>query len=234
MKPIPTLAACTALALNGCTLFFWGHNDPFSETRTYREIARDDIQAFGVVKQANSQLAPGSLVMMGKNHWFVVNPEDSAKLQGVLNVKLDKAFQIVASGSHRPLAAFPVTLQSADSNAFISSFCLRYDTDRAAEIAKLKALSFSEIKTGKQAPYYLHCDSASGHFYQTPADYRADYRFETPFPVTVGYTVTQSNTHWGKLAENILFTPVTLAIDAAVAVTGIALSPLFLLGNLSK
>ena len=77
-------------------------------------------------------------------------------------------------------------------------------------------------------------DSASGHFYQTPADYRADYRFETPFPVTVGYTVTQSNTHWGKLAENILFTPVTLAIDAAVAVTGIALSPLFLLGNLSK
>lgn len=235
MKAITTAAVCAAVSLNGCTLFLWGHNDPFSESSRYREVAKDQIQAFGVVKQANSQLAQGSLVMMGQNNWFVVNPADSAKLQGVLDVKLDKAFQIVDEHSHQPLESFPVRLKAAGSNDFVSDFCLRYDTAKAADTAKLKALSFKEHRPeGAQkgsAAYYVRCETASGKFYQSPPDYRADYRFETPFPVSVGYTETIKHTDGGKLAHNIVMTPMTLAGDAVLAVTALALSPLALLAK---
>lgn len=235
MKLMKTTAAavCAAMSLNGCTLLLWGHDNPFSETTTQHEVAKDEIQAFGVVKQANSQLEQGSLVMMGKQNWFVVNPQDSAKLQGVLNVKLDKAFQIVGKYNHQPLQSFPVVLKAADNNDFSTDFCLRYDTAKAADIVKLKALSFKEVQPGKsaknQTPYYLHCTGAAGKFYRTPQNYRADYRFETPFPVSVTYSITKKHTDAGKLVGNIVMTPLTLAGDAALAVTALALSPLALL-----
>ncbi|WP_416190953.1 hypothetical protein [Neisseria sp. CCUG12390] len=223
MKLMKTTAAamCAVMTLNGCTMFLWGENDPFSERTTTRQAAQDEIQAFGVVRQANSQLEKGSLVMMGAKNWFVVNPEDSAKLQGVLNVKLDKAFQIVGRYDHKPLKSFPVTLKSAKSNDFTTDFCLRYDTVQADDIAKLKALSFEMRKSsekGKETPYYVRCDTAAGKFYQSPPNYRADYRFETPFPVSVDYTVTHKSTDFGKLARNLFWTPVTLAGDAVLAV----------------
>lgn len=236
MNTVKTAAAlCAVMVLNGCTLFLWGHNDPFSESSRYREVAKDEIQAFGVVKQANSQLAQGSLVMMGKNNWFVVNPQDSAKLKGVLDVKLDKAFQIVSGYSHQPLQSFPVRLKAAGSNDFVSDFCLRYDTAKPADIAKLKALSFKEHRpegaAKGSAVYYVRCETAEGKFYQSPPGYRADYRFETPFPVSVGYHETVKHTDGGKLIHNIFWTPVALAGDAALAVVALVTAPLHLLSR---
>lgn len=235
MKLIKTTAAavCAAMTLNGCTAMMWKMNDPFSETYTRHEVAKDEIQAFGVVKQANSQLAQGSLVMMGRQNWFVVNPDDSARLKGVLEAKLDKAFQIVGGYTHQPLDSLPVRLKAVDGNDFSTSFCLRYDTVNAADIARLKALSFEAKQPGKQAknrtPYYIRCEHASGRFYRSPPEYRADYRFETPFPVTVSYTATKKRTDAAKLVSNIAITPFTLAVDAAAAVAALALSPVRLL-----
>lgn len=237
MKLMKTTSAmvCAAMSLNGCTLILWGKDSPFSETTTRHEVAKDEIQAFGVVQQANSQLAQGSLVMMGKQNWFVVRPQDSAKLQGVLNVKLEKAFQIVDRYRHQPLQSFPVELKTANGNDFSTDFCLRYDTVKAADIAKLKALSFKEKLPEKaaktQTPYYIRCTSASGQFYRTPQNSRADYRFETPFPVSVGYSTTHKHTDVGQLLVNIAMTPITLAGDAALAVTAIAVSPILLLSG---
>ncbi|MBF1282049.1 MAG: hypothetical protein HXM84_06235, partial [Neisseria sp.] len=85
----------SALTLNGCTVFLWGENNPFHKTTTEKTVAKDNIQAFGVVAKDNTQLETGSLVMMGKKYWFVVNSKDSAKLKAVLDVKLDKQFQMV-------------------------------------------------------------------------------------------------------------------------------------------
>ncbi|MDO4908198.1 hypothetical protein [Neisseria sp.] len=235
MKLMKTTAAavCAAMTLNGCTALVWKMNDPFSETATRHEVAKDEIQAFGVVKQANSQLAQGSLVMMGRQNWFVVNPDDSARLQGVLEAKLDKAFQIVGAYTHQPLDSLPVRLKAADGNDFSTSFCLRYDTADATDTAKLKALSFEAKQPGKQAknrtPYYIRCENASGRFYRSPPDYRADYRFETPFPVTVSYTATKKHVDAAKLVSNIAMTPLTLAGDAAAAVVKLAVLPLRLL-----
>ena len=83
------------LTLNGCTTDLWERNSPFQQTTTEKTVAKDNIQAFGVVAKDNTQLETGSLVMMGKKYWFVVNPKDSAKLKAVLDVKLDKQFQMV-------------------------------------------------------------------------------------------------------------------------------------------
>lgn len=225
MKLMKTMAAamCAAMTLNGCTtMLLWGENDPFSETTTTRQAAQDEIQAFGVVQQANSQLEKGSLVMMGRKNWFVVNPKDSAKLQSILNVKLDKAFQIVDRYAHKPLESFPVTLKSAKSHEFTTDFCLRYDTAKADDIAKLKALSFEMRKPSEkgkgQTPYYVRCDTAAGKFYQSPPNYRADYHFETPFPVSVNYTVKHKSADAEKLIGNLLGTPLALAVDAVGAV----------------
>ncbi|HEZ1435952.1 TPA: hypothetical protein WHE58_002014, partial [Neisseria meningitidis] len=92
-----TTAAVLAatLMLNGCTLMLWGMNNPVSETITRKHVDKDQIRAFGVVAEDNAQLEKGSLVMMGGKYWFVVNPEDSAKLTGILKAGLDKPFQIV-------------------------------------------------------------------------------------------------------------------------------------------
>lgn len=92
-----TTAAVLAatLMLNGCTAMMWGMNDPFSQTTAYKHVDKDQIRAFGVVAKDNAQLEKGSLVMMGGKYWFVVNPEDSAKLTGILKAGLDKQFQMV-------------------------------------------------------------------------------------------------------------------------------------------
>ena len=46
----------SALTLNGCTVFLWGENNPFHKTTTEKTVAKDNIQAFGVVTQDNTQL----------------------------------------------------------------------------------------------------------------------------------------------------------------------------------
>ena len=69
-----------------------------------------------------------------------------------------------------------------------------------------------------QTPYYVRCDTAAGKFYQSPPNYRADYRFETPFPVSVNYTVKHKSADAEKLIGNLLGTPLALAVDAVGAV----------------
>lgn len=81
-----TTAAVLAatLILNGCTMMLRGMNNPVSQTITRKHVDKDQIRAFGVVAEDNAQLEKGSLVMMGGKYWFAVNPEDSAKLTGLL------------------------------------------------------------------------------------------------------------------------------------------------------
>ena len=107
----------SALTLNGCTVFLWGENNPFHKTTTEKTVAKDNIQAFGVVAKDNTQLKTGSLVMMGKKYWFVVNPRDSAKLKAVLDVKLDKQFQMVQQNPRYVYKALPVELKSPEAHS---------------------------------------------------------------------------------------------------------------------
>ncbi|HEZ0652521.1 TPA: hypothetical protein ACLAOE_000809 [Neisseria meningitidis] len=216
-----TTAAVLAatLMLNGCTLMLWGMNNPVSETITRKHVDKDQIRAFGVVAEDNAQLEKGSLVMMGGKYWFVVNPEDSAKLTGILKAGLDKPFQIVEdTPSYARHQALPVKLESPGSQNFSTEgLCLRYDTDKPADIAKLKQLGFEALKLDNRT-IYTRCVSAKGKYYATPQKLNADYHFEQSVPADIYYTVTEEHTDKSKLFANILYTPPFLILDAAGAV----------------
>lgn len=216
-----TTAAVLAatLMLNGCTLMLWGMNNPVSETITRKHVGKDQIRAFGVVAKDNAQLEKGSLVMMGGKYWFVVNPEDSAKLTGILKAGLDKPFQIVEdTPSYARHQALPVKLESPGSQNFSTEgLCLRYDTDKPADIAKLKQLGFEAVKLDNRT-IYTRCVSAKGKYYATPQKLNADYHFEQSVPADIYYTVTEEHTDKSKLFANILYTPPFLILDAAGAV----------------
>ncbi|HFC7026310.1 TPA: hypothetical protein ACFOCZ_000702 [Neisseria meningitidis] len=208
-----------ALMLNGCTAMMWGMNDPFSQTTAYKHVDKDQIRAFGVVAKDNAQLEKGSLVMMGGKYWFVVNPEDSAKLTGILKAGLDKPFQIVEdTPSYARHQALPVKLESPGSQNFSTEgLCLRYDTDKPADIAKLKQLEFEAVELDNRT-IYTRCVSAKGKYYATPQKLNADYHFEQSVPADIYYTVTKKHTDKSKLFGNILYTPPLLILDAAGAV----------------
>lgn len=217
-----TTAAVLAatLMLNGCTLMLWGMNNPVSETITRKHVDKDQIRAFGVVAEDNAQLEKGSLVMMGGKYWFVVNPEDSAKLTGILKAGLDKPFQIVEdTPSYARHQALPVKLESPGSQNFSTEgLCLRYDTDKPADIAKLKQLGFEAVELDNRT-IYTRCVSAKGKYYATPQKLNADYHFEQSVPADIYYTVTEKHTDKSKLFANILYTPPPfLILDAAGAV----------------
>lgn len=216
-----TTAAVLAatLMLNGCTFMLWGMNDPFIQTTDRKHVDKDQIRAFGVVAEDNAQLEKGSLVMMGGKYWFVVNPEDSAKLTGILKAGLDKPFQIVEdTPSYARHQALPVKLESPSSQNFSTEgLCLRYDTDKPADIAKLKQLGFEAVKLDNRT-IYTRCVSAKGKYYATPQKLNADYHFEQSVPADIYYTVTEEHTDKSKLFANILYTPPFLILDAAGAV----------------
>lgn len=221
------------LTLNGCTVMLWGMNDPFSKTTTLHTVAKDRIHAFGTVAKDNPQLEKGSLVMMGGTYWFVVNPEDSAKLAGVLNVKLDKPFQTVQHNPRFEHKALPVELESPESQNFSSDFCLRYDTAKAADIAKLTQIGFKPFELDGKT-IYTRCVSARGTYYATPQNLKADYRFEQSIPVELYYPVTKKHTDGWKLAGNILQTPLTLALDAVGAVVMLPVAALGAISDAAK
>ena len=203
----------SALTLNGCTAFLWGGNNPFHKTTTEKTVAKDKIHAFGVVAKDNTQLETGSLVMMGKKYWFVVNSKDSAKLKVILDAKLSKRFQMVRQNPKQVYEALPVELKSPETQTFSSNFCLRYDTQKAAEVAKLKQLAFKPVELdGKTV--YTRCISAEGHYYATPKNVAEDRRFDTAVPVRIYYVETKTSTDVWKLTGNILKTPLALALDA--------------------
>lgn len=231
-----TTAAVLAatLMLNGCTFMLWGMNDPFIQTTDRKHVDKDQIRAFGVVAEDNAQLEKGSLVMMGGKYWFVVNPEDSTKLTGILKAGLDKPFQIVEdTPSYARHQALPVKLESPGSQNFSTDgLCLRYDTDRPDDIAKLKQLEFKAVKLDKQT-IYTRCVSAKGKYYATPQKLNADYHFEQSVPVEIYYMVEGKYTDKLKLFGNILYTPPLLILDAAGAVLALPIAALIAASNSS-
>ncbi|EPI6258124.1 hypothetical protein H0M83_000168 [Neisseria gonorrhoeae] len=216
-----TTAAVLAatLILNGCTMMLRGMNNPVSQTMTRKHVDKDQIRAFGVVAEDNAQLEKGSLVMMGGKYWFAVNPEDSAKLTGLLKAGLDKPFQIVEdTPSYARHQALPVKFEAPGSQNFSTGgLCLRYDTGRPDDIAKLKQLEFKAVKLDNRT-IYTRCVSAKGKYYATPQKLNADYHFEQSVPADIYYTVTEKHTDKSKLFGNILYTPPLLILDAATAV----------------
>ena len=142
-----------------------------------------------------------------------------------MDVKLDKQFQMVQHNPSYAYEALPVELESPEKQTFSSKFCLRYDTNKAADIAKLEKLAFKSVELdGKTV--YTRCVSAKGNYYATPNTVAEDYRFEKSVPVRIYYKEAKTKTDGWKLTNNILQTPFTLALDAVGAVLVLPLTAL--------
>lgn len=139
MKLRLTLTALLVLSLNGCLTEQLWQEDKKVEKITFHPITSDQVHSFGIVNKDNDQLEKGSIVMMGEKYWFVINAKDSKDLTPILNVKLDKKFQIADAKKYKKdLKALPVVVNNEKEADFTTDFCLRYDTQKADEIAKLK------------------------------------------------------------------------------------------------
>ncbi|MDO4879468.1 MAG: hypothetical protein Q3966_09305 [Neisseria sp.] len=208
------LAAClAALMLNACTAMLW-RTFPADGTETsVREIGSDQVRAFGIVRDKNSQLAVGSLVMMGDKYWYVVDTEPSRKAAAVLNAGLPQRYTIGRgeTGRHGELSVY-----LEPGQRFRSPFCLKYTPEQPQETAKLEQLGFNKSqKIGeKENKEYIQCFSISGSFYAKPQQAKQDYRFESPVPVRLMVMDSKTGVDPLTLVRNILFTPVTLALDA--------------------
>lgn len=148
---------------------------------------------------------------------------------------LDKPFQIVEdTPSYARHQALPVKLESPGSQNFSTEgLCLRYDTDKPADIAKLKQLGFEAVKLDNRT-IYTRCVSAKGKYYATPQKLNADYHFEQSVPADIYYTVTEKHTDKSKLFANILYTPPPfLILDAAGAVLALPVAALIAATNSS-
>lgn len=213
------------LSLSGCTGILWA-NHPVTGTESVDvDIGRDQIRAFGVVRDANSQLGIGSLVMMGDRYWYVLNPESSKEAAAVLNggVGLAKPYTIGKSGNNRENE---LAVRIKENQKFDSSFCLNYAAEKPQEAAKLESLGF---KKDYGRPYYSRCfGHVSGMFYTTPPQAKRDYRFQTPVPVKLTARETKNHFNAANLVGNILVTPITLAADT---VLGIIALPMIIFGK---
>lgn len=218
---LKTLMIAASLTLSGCTIALWGVNDVREQDLITHELGQDSITAFGQVRAANSQFAPGSLVMMGQRYWYVLNPEDSQAIAPVLNAGLPKRYQIAGRHTHDELQALPVEVESGGKGGFSSHFCLHYPQDgiSAQEKTTLEKLGFKTV--GKMPPAYRYCAEIEGKFYATTAQVAQDYRFAQRVPVSL-YAIERKETiNGGRVIGNVLLTPFTLALDAVGAVIAV-------------
>ena len=231
MKPIKLVAVVlTALLLAGCpsmTSMLWADNQP-AVHYVDKKVGEDRIQAFGVVREANSQLPPNSIVMMGNRYWFVLEPKYTERISRVLNAKLDRPFEIMrTTASGERVAPVKVSLLGEGQSEFSSYICLRYVTAQAVDKEVLIQAGFENTAYTQQGAVYKFCQEVSGKIYTAPPSVQQDYRFEQSFPVEVWTSEAKTSSRVPAIAGRVLLTPFALAIDAITAVVRIPMNASF-------
>ena len=223
------LYATFIFSLNACTSVVWNGGiydaDRAINTSTVIQATQSDqIYAFGRIPTSQADELAGSLLMMGEDYWYAIQPAISTQMLAPLSANLPQRYQITAPYSHEVLNALPVVV--TDGSHFSSDFCLDYHAQTPKEHATLRQLKF---QTQAQANHYRQCYAIVGTIYSKPDHFPSDYRFQKSVPVQL--TMQQHETHiqTNKLARNILLTPLALAIDTA---SGIAMLPILMIGDL--
>ncbi|MDO4879083.1 MAG: hypothetical protein Q3966_07320 [Neisseria sp.] len=215
-------ALAAVLALSGCfTKLIW-NEDPVTHTETVlRDAGSDQIRAFGVVREKNSQLAVDSLVMMGDKYWYVLDAASAHHPKALLNTGMGfkKPFAI---GDSKGNETGRMVVRLKGRQDFYSEFCLLYQTDTPDERAVLEKAGFTPRKDKDRL--YGQCLAFDGKFYAVPKNAKYDYRFETPIQVVLQSEVSKTSVNGAGLVGKILLTPVTLVMDALTAVVALPLS----------
>ena len=105
--------ACTSVVWNGGIY----DADRAIDTQTIiTQIAHDQIHALGRMPIQPNQPLSGSLVMMGKKYWYVIQSDTAQQIAAPLMKNLPKRYQMTAPYSGAKLDALPVTI--IDGNHF--------------------------------------------------------------------------------------------------------------------
>ncbi len=223
---VTTFLLATSLLQTGCiTAGVWSEGVE-KTTYTYEKTSNDRILAFGQVKTDSSQMKKDSLVLMGRDYWYVLSSQSSQQtFLPILRSKLPKPFTITPSGKFSEASAgtLPIVMRS-DGKTFFSRFCLSYETKDQNEISTLQKLQFKPKNNSFQ---YARCFDPEGDIFATNKDAPpAEYQFQSNVPVSVMEIKSETNVSVGAVITKAAITPVTLAADAITAVVAV---PAFIL-----
>lgn len=215
--------------LNACTSVVWngGIYDADRAINTQivvQNTTEDHIYAFGHIPHQSKKALSGSLLMMGDKFWYAIQPDVSEKMIVPLTAKLPKRYKITQPYTGKILTALPVTL--TDQSHFSSDFCLDYHAENKDETQILQQMGFQQQA---QAQHYRQCYATVGTIYAKPDYFPEDYRFNKNIPIQLTLQHNHTNIQSGKLALNILLTPLALAVDM---LSGMVMMPILMIGDL--
>lgn len=231
-----TLSAVLFATLNGCTALLWSQDGFIAGSRgmvenkyttQYRKIGNDDIRAFAIVKPDSQTLPANSLLMMGDNYWYAVNPKQSQELVAALRVPLSQRFQILVSkpneeALYSPSDSLYLDIDKKDDGSAefeITALCLQYnvptDLSSAAQQKERNALLQAGFKLNQGNKYSTCFYNIRGTIYAKPEKLPAEYQFERSIPVHLYSSATkiEKDVDGKMVLRNIALTPFTVVGD---------------------
>jgi putative membrane protein len=205
-----------ALSLNGCfTLHQWQQFPLHERTSQCRELATDQLSAFGQIRKNNAALPAGSMIIAGEKYWYLIGPESAADLNTVLTTGLPKPWQLANSTGHAQ-DTLRITITDEKQKTFATEACLRYETADAKEIAKLQYLDFQEAgKNPKQdTDAWYCCMTFRGTLRGKEQNLPTEQSFRQRIPAILQIKTEIAEVHPENLLFNIAILPFTLLDDA--------------------
>ena len=220
-KKLLMLAATVmaTLLLTGCfTLAL------LSKSIRYKEDASDELLTFAEVSKENPNIVKGSLIMQGREYWFVIEPryrenqENLEILHKVLTESWSGLFSltdesVLKSEDHLEIRADFETIGS-DERSFNHSSCLRYQTNRTEEEKRLEQMGFKYIK---EAKVWHHCFELTGTVYKSPQDKMEQQHLRNALPIKIMVPYEGNQT----TPLHIIALPFALAADVVIAVPAV-------------
>ncbi len=228
-----SILTLSVFAFSGCafTGSLWD-----SSYRKFPEpvLTEDNIHSFGFTKPDSQNLPANRLVMLGEKIAYVTDITPQHDLVKVLRTtELSRPFQIV--NRYGDPTKLEVSLYQNNNNRFYADsdtdagkgyLCLGYyfqPTDKPAlkkrEVAILTQLGFKlsgspQAIEEQKAPYKRCYDTVSGQAYAMSTPLPAEYRFQSPLPVTIK-TIKESvgEVDGAALAGAVLLTPFAIIGD---------------------
>lgn len=222
--------------LNGCTGLLWSQNGFLAGSRDmvdnqytteYRDIGNDDIRAFAMVKPDSQTLPANSLLMMGDNYWYAVDPKKSQELVAALRAPLSQRFQILVSKPNEKAVYsasdslyLDISKSEDGSMTFgIPALCLKYsvptELSAAAQQKERNALLQADFKLNQGNTYSTCFYHIHGTIYAKPEKLPAEYQFERSIPVHLysSSTKIEKDVNGKMVLRNIALTPFTVVGD---------------------
>lgn len=148
-----------------------------STTMQHKELASDELIAFAEVQKENLPLKKGSLIMQGKESWFVIDPsisrnqEELVILRKILTEKWIAQFSLTDTTGIKNEAYLEIIAdyegigKNGEPTTISSKPCLRYHAANDEEESRLKGMGF---KTAQADKTWYRCFAFTVIAYKAP------------------------------------------------------------------